>query len=185
MVAVALTAAATMGCSDDEDGGAGPPPGTGGGPGDCIPSPEVPDNEIDEDCDGWLATSFDVSVRATHPRVLIDAERLATALARMTGPDARDPYQRWFELLRQAHADGEDLDLTDVALLYRATGDAAYLDEFVARIPDDGDPGFSELLGLDLLFDEVPTDVKQRIMTRVAANDDCWYYNSIHNVYFN
>jgi hypothetical protein len=145
----------------------------------CVPSDEIADNAVDEDCDGWLATSRGFEIRAAHPRVLIDPAGLTAAVARMTGPDARDPYRRWFELIQQSADDGQEMDPVNLALLYRATGQRTYLDRYVAGVAESGDPSFGELLALDLVFDAVDTEIKERIMGRVSANDDCWYYNSV------
>jgi len=141
--------------------------------------PEVPDNAVDEDGDGWLGTSHGFQVRAAHPRVLVTAERLRVALKRMAGPAARRPYQGWFEKLKAAADAGKDVDLTSLALLYKVTGDRAYRDKFTARMPASGTPKLEELFGIDLLFDELSETQRRAVMKRVADQRDCWYYNSL------
>ena len=145
----------------------------------AVAQPEVPDNGIDEDNDGWLGTSHGFSVRTSHPRVVIDAQRLATVVERMSGPSSRDPYRRWFDLLKAAEDGGTDVDLTAVALLYIATNDATYLDRFIARVPSSGAPGLDELYGIDLLFDALPDSLLRSVMQRAGANADVFYYNSL------
>jgi hypothetical protein len=141
--------------------------------------PEIPDNAVDEDGDGWLGTSYDFQVRASHPRVLIDAEGFEAALARMTGPGAVSPYSEWFDLIRQSEDGGEPVDLMSLAILYKATDDTSYRDRFMERLAaGSGDPELTELLGLDIMFDEVDEGLKHAVMARVAANPDCWYWNS-------
>ena len=49
-----------------------PPPFARAQSDDCTPSgPEIPDNSVDEDCDGWLGTSQSYDIRAAHPRLLL------------------------------------------------------------------------------------------------------------------
>ena len=146
---------------------------------DCVPSTEVDDNDIDEDCDGFLGTSRGFDIRARHPRVLVSPDHLAMALSRMHGPGAQEPWSSWFEMVRTAEDDGDPVDLPGLALLYLATGEGAYRDSFVDRFPDEGDPGFGELLALDLMWDHVPDSIKTSVMDRVHENPDVWYWNSI------
>ena len=180
-LAALVTAVALGGCSDDSgntnDNNTN---GNGNGNADCVATTEVPDNGVDEDCDGWLGTSRGFEVRASYPRVLVDGDTLAVAIARMTGPDAREPYASWFQLIRDSEDAGESVDLANLALLYRATGDGEYLDRLIQRLPDTGEPSHTELLALDLVFDEIPDAAKRTLMDRVHADPDVWYWNSIN-----
>ena len=142
-------------------------------------SREVPDNAVDEDGDGWLGTSDCFPVRAAHPRVLVTPERLQVALQRMAGPAAREPYKGWFGKLQAAADAGKDVNPVSLALLYKATGDKAYRDKFLGRLPASGTPKLEELFGVDLLFDELSEAQKLAVMKRVADNRDSWYYNSL------
>jgi hypothetical protein len=141
---------------------------------------EIPDNSADENSDGWLGTSLGFNIRAAHPRTLLTKEKLDQIIDRMYGPNARDPYKRWFELIKDREDNHQDVDLTNLALIYRATGDATYRDRFTARVPTEGDPGVSELYGLDIMFDEISDSLRYSVMRRVADNPDCWYWNSVN-----
>jgi hypothetical protein len=57
---------------------------------------------------------------------------LKLVIDRMNGPRARDPYKRWFDLIRQKADAGAQVELVSLALIYRATGDAKYLDHVPA-----------------------------------------------------
>ena len=148
---------------------------------DCTPTgPEIPDNSVDEDCDGWLGTSQSYDIRAGYPRVLLTPEMLDAAVQRMTGPDAREPYSRWFNLIKDREDEYQDVDLVNLALIFKATQDETYLSRFLARRPTSGDPWDDELYGVDLLWDDIPAEAKLNIMQRVSANDDIWYWNAVN-----
>ncbi len=139
---------------------------------------EVPDNSVDENGDGWLASSFGYRIRASHPRVLLTDQWLKLVIDRMNGPRARDPYKRWFDLIRQKANAGEQVELVSLALIYRATGDAKYLRRIVSRIPEKGAPTLAELYAVDIVFDELDVATKLKIMRRAGAGRDVFYYAS-------
>ncbi len=79
---------------------------------ECTPAgAEIADNAIDEDCDGWLGTSQDYDIRAVHPRVLLTPEMLQTTIDRMAGPQAREPYSRWYGIIKTEEDTNQDVDL--------------------------------------------------------------------------
>ena len=98
----------------------------------------------------------------------------------MSGPQAREPYSRWFNLIKDREDTEQDVDLVNLALIYKATQDPTYLNRLLARRPTSGDPGDDELFAVDLLWDEIPAEAKLNIMQRVSANDDIWYWNSVN-----
>jgi hypothetical protein len=150
------------------------------GYGDCTPTgPEIPGNSVDEDCDGWLGTGFAFDLRAEHPRVLLTPALLQQTIERMTGPSAVEPYQTWFQLVKDREDSDQDVDLVNLALIYRATGNPVYLSRFLTRRPTTGVPEADELFAVDLLWDEIPDDDKLNIMARVSAEDNPWYWASI------
>ncbi|HRF47602.1 MAG TPA: hypothetical protein PLC98_08265 [Anaerolineales bacterium] len=161
--------------------GAQPAPVANALAGDCRPAgAEVAANALDEDCDGWLDAGQAFTLRATHPRVLLTPELLQTTIARMTGPAAREPYSRWFGLIKAREDANQDVDLVNLALIYKATGNATYLNRWLSRRPTSGDPGLDELYSVDILWNDVPASVKLNIMQRVSANSDIWYWDSIN-----
>ena len=104
---------------------------------------------------------------------------LQATIERMYGPSAREPYSAWFDIIKEREDQEQDVDLVNLALIYKATGDSTYLTRFLARRPTSGDPGSTELYAIDILWDELPDEDKLNVMQRVSANDNCWYYNSI------
>ncbi len=127
----------------------------------------------------WLATPYDFQIRLEHPRVVTTPEKLNVILARMSGSAARDPYARWFSLVKQKEDSSASVSLCNLALIYLATGNSDYLARLINRWPTSGDPSLEELYALDLVFDEIPDSIKQNIMGRVGANSNCWYWNSV------
>ncbi len=104
---------------------------------DCTPSgPEIPDNPVDEDCDGWLGTDQPYDIRAGHPRLLLTPEMLSETIERMYGPHARAPYNHWFNLIKDREDVNQDVDLVNLALIYKATQDATYLNSPPGSPPD-------------------------------------------------
>ena len=124
---------------------------------------------MDEDCDGWLGTSHGYNVRASHPRVLLTPEMLDAILVRMTGPSAREPYRAWYDLIKAREDQEQDVDLVNLALIYKATGNPAYLPAFPGPQTHDRCPGDNELFAVDLLWDEIPDADKLNIMARVSG----------------
>ncbi len=144
-------------------------------------APEVADNGVDEDGDGWLGTTGGYQIRASHPRVLLDSTQLATVIDRMYGANAIEPYKHWFDLIKNKEDVSHNVDLTNLALIYKATGQQVYKDRFIASIPISGVPNSTELFGVDIMFDELDDTVKNNIIQRVnAGGASVWYYNSVN-----
>ena len=125
------------------------------------------------------AKAPDVWHRSSRPRVLLDKERLELTISRMYGDSAREPYSRWFNLIKQSEDNGVPVDLVNLALIYQATGDPVYKNNFLARMPKSGVPNLTELYAIDIMFDELPIEVKQSIMDRVASSEAPWYTGSV------
>lgn len=144
----------------------------------AIPAAEAGlDDGVDDDGDGWLETSFGFRIRAAHPRVICTPEHLSEVLARMHGPEARDPWRRWFELIRSEADAGADVGSLARALLYRATGEEAYLASIIERLSDRV-PSRDELYALDLVYDDVPEAVLRALQARIAGERDVFHYAS-------
>jgi hypothetical protein len=124
------------------------------------------DDPVDDDDDGWLETSYGFRVRAAHPRMTISPEDLESAIARMYGPEARDPYKTWFANILSADSHGP----MTAALAYRATGEQQYLDEVEAHVQDADDlKKYSLLQAVDLVFEDLSTSALQKV--RLLASD--------------
>ena len=136
------------------------------------------DDGVDDDGDGWLETSAGFRLRAAHPRVACDPEHLATVLARMHGPEARDPWHRWFELVRSEADAGSDVGPLALALLYRATSERRYLDRIVERLGLSV-PSVTDMYALDLVFDDVPREALRALQARVAGDANVFHYGSV------
>jgi hypothetical protein len=117
--------------------------------------------------------------RKSHPRTLLDKERLELVINRMYGPNQREPYSRWFKLIKNSEDSIKPVNLVNLSLIYKATKDPIYKDKFIQRIPSTGVPSLTELYGIDIMFDELSDEVKHNIMQRVADSDRPWYWNSI------
>lgn len=137
------------------------------------------DDSVDDDGDGWLETSGGFRIRASHPRVVCTPEHLETVLARMHGPTAREPYSRWFRIIREAAESGAAVSPLGYALLYRATGEQRWLDVLLPRFEAatlDRDP--ESLHALDLVFDDVPPTVLRAVQARFAGRRDVFHYDA-------
>lgn len=131
----------------------------------------------------WVTLDNGIRMRADHPRVFITKEKFEEALAKMVGPKARDPYKRWFGLLKDAEDKNHNVDLAALAILFRGTGDGKYLERFVSSMLSMSatqTPNFNELRALDILFDHVKDDVKFSVMKRVSDNPDGFYWNALN-----
>jgi hypothetical protein len=179
-IAVLLVAA---GCGDDDvrpdaDGGDTPEADVDA-PDDGLGDADGDDGG-GEECGTFTVWPDGIRLRDQHPRVVTDPCRLADALARMIGPAARDPYRRWFDEIRARQDASGDVDWMNLALLYRATGEARYLDAWTARLTataaDDELPA-DLLFAVDLLWDEL-TDAHQTRVLELASTEDRFYWHA-------
>ena len=115
--------------------------------------------------------------RKSHPRTLLDKERLALVINRMYGPNQREPYSRWFKLIKDSEDNNKPVSLIDLSLIYKATKDPIYKEKFINRIPSSGVPSLGELYAIDIMFDELGDDIKTNIMQRVADSENPWYWS--------
>ncbi|NTW27420.1 MAG: hypothetical protein HGA36_03780 [Candidatus Moranbacteria bacterium] len=144
-------------------------------------APEVANNGIDEDGDGWLGTTGGYQIRASHPRVLLDSTMLSQTIDRMYGANAREPYASWFNLIKAKEDTLHNVDLANLALIYKATGLQVYKDRFIASIPATGEPWLTELYALDIMFDDLDAAVKTNVVQRMnAVGSNVFYYNSVN-----
>ena len=125
------------------------------------------------------STTKNTWIRNNHPRVLLDTERLSMVINRMYGKNAREPYSRWFNLIKSTEDNGTPVDLVNLALIYKATLDDTYKNRFLKRLPSEGVPGLVELYAIDIMFDELDDSIKHAVMARVASSTRPWYYDSI------
>lgn len=150
------------------------------GPGASIaipPGETGTDDGRDENGDGWLESSFGFRIRDGHPRVITTAEDLETIIARMHGPEAREPYATWFA---EELAASERHPLVS-ALAFRATGDPQYLAEAAAAIDAGASGGglrFEVLAAVDLVFDDLPAASLQRVRQWAASSPHLFGYNT-------
>jgi len=121
----------------------------------------------------------DIWHRKSHPRVLLDKEQLQVVVNRMYGDNAREPYSRWFNLIKNSEDNGTPVDLVNLALIYRATNNSLYKQRFLDRLPNKGVPNLVELYAIDIMFDYLSIEVKTNIMVRVAESKTPWYSTSI------
>ncbi|MDO6444993.1 hypothetical protein Q4493_04310 [Colwellia sp. 1_MG-2023] len=117
--------------------------------------------------------------RQSHPRTLLDKERLELVINRMYGPNQREPYSRWFKLIKDSEDNIKPVSLVDLSLIYKATKDPIYKEKFIKRIPSTGVPSLGELYAIDIMFDELSDDIKANVMQRVAESENPWYWGSL------
>ena len=156
--------------------GAGNESGRSPGASATVPGGTAEASGTDVNGDGWIETSYGFRLRASHPRVLTDAAHLDAALARMYGPAARDPYRRWFGLVRAAADGGAAVGPLNLALLYKATGERRYLDTLLTI--GTGIPSRDLLYALDLVYTDVPIATLKFLQQQVAGNNDAFHYDS-------
>lgn len=119
-------------------------------------------------------------IKDTHPRVLLDKERLELVINRMYGPAARQPYIGWFNSIKNAEDSGKPVDLVNLALIFKATKEQRYKDKFIERLKSKkGAPRLTELYAIDMMFNDLSNTNKQLIMQRVANSKHPWYFNSV------
>jgi len=123
--------------------------------------------------------SPEIWYRKSHPRVLLDKEQLEMVVNRMYGGNAREPYSRWFNLIKKSEDNGTPVDLVNLALIYKATNNPQYKQRFLDRLPKKGVPNLIELYGLDIMFDDLSDITKLSVMKRVANSKTPWYSSSI------
>ncbi|MGK0235209.1 MAG: hypothetical protein ACI9EK_001741 [Psychroserpens sp.] len=126
-----------------------------------------------------LHDSPEIWHRKSHPRVLLDKEQLEMVINRMYGDNAREPYSRWFNLIKKSEDDGTPVDLVNLALIYKATNNPRYKQRFLDRLPKKEVPNLIELYGLDIMFDDLSDITKLSVMKRVANSKTPWYFSSI------
>jgi len=123
-----------------------------------------------------------MQISSEHPRVFITKQKFEEMLPLMNGPKAKDPYKRWFNLLKQSQDSGTPVQLPSLAILYKVTGDISYLSQLISRIPlssTSGAPSIEELRALDLVFDDIPDSTKWAVMKRASDNPDGFYYGAV------
>ncbi|MFT5249883.1 MAG: hypothetical protein ACI93P_001617 [bacterium] len=126
-----------------------------------------------------LKSTLKVWHRDSHPRVLLDKERLQLVIHRMYGYNAREPFSGWFNLLKTSEDNGNEVDLVSLSLIYQSTKNPIYKKKFLDRLPKTGVPNLTELYAIDIMFDDLADETKHLIMRRVADSKNPWYSSSI------
>lgn len=198
---------------DEQEREGGQPPGGGGG-GDPSPSDpsdphspvyqppldEIPDlfpplpTPIPRSPSEMLALSNGVSILKSHPRLFFASEHLEKSLKRAYGPQAREPYQSWFNTLKSREdgvLDTANSNVANLAFIYKATQDVTYknaalnqINTRVSAIHANGSGKGTDftplLIGLDLLMDDISDATLLKIL-EVSGRKDSFFYNSQTN----
>ena len=135
----------------------------------CIPTgPEIPDNFIDEDCDGWKEGTNWI-VRSTHPRLYLAKEDYP----RLREQIEREPYKSVFEKYKQ-YIDSHLVDIENnstnhdyilpAALVFVFTGNESYRDAAIKILDNRARAGLelgeTDYLAIDIVFEYLTPEQK-------------------------
>ena len=111
--------------------------------------------------------------------MLLSPDQLQATLDRVRGPTAQEPFISWYEAVKTAADNGEEVDLVSLALIYKATNAQSYLDLLIERLPTEGAPSREEIYAVDILFGDIPEAHLQGMMQRAGADRNAFYYESL------
>lgn len=147
---------------------------------------EIPDNNTDEDGDGFLGTTRGYQLRAGYPRGLIDGDGLDAVFERALGANAREPYQSIYQKIRNREIEARSNPsltphLMNLAVLARAENDNQFEQDYLTRLRAvlavESAPELATFASMDLMWDVIPTDLKLRTIA-LCSRDNAFYYNS-------
>lgn len=136
---------------------------------------ELPDNNNDEDCNGWINSSLGFRLRSTHPRTFFTYDEMQQAAERSYGAQAREPYSGWFDHLVSEYNSGSDIGYTNRAFLGWVLENQTIIEDLKADLLVETDtPDRDQLVALDIVFGNASDSLKHSFMQR--ANDGRFFY---------